>query len=315
MVAYNSKKEASIGYFQKFFGRAYKGKKISDEEIIFYREDYDFLLNPQKWRKIEFPETNLLAKIFDDKTLYSADNILFVQRIFSPHYVKEGSLIKLHDISQKRFRNLKIEEPIGFKLKGEDGFLYHLYSGGVALDGISKKMSQEIKMGLTKLLAKSTRTLHKNNILYYMPLSFPLSSHELSSDIRYDLESKIIYSPHQLMEFKRVTANDGDRELAYLLYDFDWIDLQGTVEFIRSYLGGGTNENTIDRQIQSIRKKGVEIHGLCLKLRGIFYLTEKESKIAQKKQKHISLMEDRIAKKIQENEKKKILEDYLAVND
>ncbi len=88
---------------------------------------------------------------------------------------------------------------------------------------ISGFISQQLT-NLARLLGKSTRTLHNNNILYYTPLSVPWPSNELSLDIRYDLESRTIYSPHQLMKFKKPTSNDRCGEIASLLCHFGWID-------------------------------------------------------------------------------------------
>ncbi len=286
---------------------------MSKEEILFFRQGYDFLLDPQGWREVKYPLSKSLSRLFNEKRLYLANSILFVQRDLSSYRVQDGLPKKLYKLSRQRFRNVKVEKPIGFKLtgKGKEGFLYHLYSEGIPLDKINKKTPQDVRKELVRLLADSTRAIHKNDILYYDPLSVPWLENELTADIKYDWGRKITYSPHQLMRFGKVTSDERTRELACLLYHFDWIDRKETIKFLASYYGKEMSTDEIGKCIENIRKKAVKIYGVGLKEHGIFYLTEEEKKIVQVDREHIKSIENRIMREIRDNRKKKMLEDYL----
>lgn len=299
---------------KSFFGGGFCARKISEDTVVFYSNGYDFLLRKERWQKVKYSFGESPSLIPSGKKLYSATgNVLFIERGFSPPRIENGLPIKLCDVSEKQFGHAKIEKPIGFKLKGKgkQGFLYHLYSEGIALDKIKKKTPQEMRKKLVESLANSTRTVHSNSVLYYGPLSLPWFEEELIGDIRYDRESKIVYSPHQLIRFEKLTSNDRTRELACLLYHFDWINSKDTIEFLVSYYGKETSIDGLNRRIENIRKEAVEIYGLGLREHGIFHLREEEKKMLQVKRDRVRSRENRIMREIRDNQKKKMLEDYL----
>ncbi len=299
---------------KSFFGEGFRGRKISRNTIVFYSQGYDFLLRKERWQKVKYSFAESPSLCAPEKKLYSTNgNVLFVERGFSPSRIEDGLPTKLYDVSEKQFGHVKIEKPIGFRLraKGKEGFLYHLYSEGIALDRINKKTPEEMRKKLVESLANSTRTIHSNSVSYYGPLSLPWFEDELVGDIRYGRESKIVYSPHQLIRFEKLTSNDRTKELTCLLYHFDWINSKDTIEFLVSYYGKETSIDELNRRIENIRKKAMEIYGLGLREQGIFHLREEEKKMLEVKRYRLRSPENRTRREIRDNQKKKILEDYL----
>jgi hypothetical protein len=188
--------------------------KISEtleEGVILYKPGFEFLESPEDWTVIEGDVT-----LDPTAILYSCEGTLFVGRgLLDEKYFKE-----LRNIAQRKFNNLRFEEPVGlFSPEEGDPVLYHTYSGGLTLDKIGR-LSASAKQKTIKLLAKAMRELHRNRIVYQQTIP---------TNIRYDLREKMFFNPHNC-----INAGDDD-DIGNLLYTHDYIT--DGKEFLRHYFG------------------------------------------------------------------------------
>lgn len=231
-------------------------KKETDEGIFYYRKGYECLCDPNS----KVIREDCLA--IPDATLKATDGLLFIERIICPCYVLEDNwedLVKMYELSEINFDNVRFERVIGIKTTDSDPLLYHTYSG-TSLENLlleapvnapnpeplyvkNKPTPKHIASKIAEILAKGLSELHKNNILYHDPLpSF--------SYLRYDFGDKLIYSPHNCMLFKNPSDEEIGKELALVLYTHDYI--RDKRKFLKTYIGGkvGTKklEDFIDKK-------------------------------------------------------------------
>jgi len=314
MVSFDYGREFDVDSLQSFFGKAFSGRKVSEDTIVFYANGCDFLREEERWKKVRNSSGESSSLITPAKTLYSADgNVLFVERPFSRYGVRQGIPRRLYELSKKRFRGLRLEEPIGFRLKnkGRDVRLYHLHSQGLNLDEIGQKTPQGIRKELAALLGESTQILHNSGIQYYPPFAHSGLDEPFNSDICYVLGKEIVYGPHQFMRFGEITQDGREEELSSALYHFHWIGAEEAVDFLWYYYGKASTRDEIMNSLENVRKKAVAIHGAHLRSHGIFYLTEQEKRLVQAERELLRLRQRTIMTEVRREEKRQFLEDYL----
>jgi|GEM_PF-3396518 len=279
----------SVENYQKIVGEDFIGEKINrgKEKIIFVKKGCEFLKDyAVLYRKDNFGglETELHAYNGNEGDILITNKAIpYIKREIMGCAAKERDLYrKLSQLHKRRFENVKFEKIIGIEIPKESyddiHYLYHTYSGGIELFGLSLKAPKRFRDEIENAIAKGMRELHKNTIAYGDP--FP-------TNLRYNFDGKIICNPHNCIEIGKqveyipdakidygsdnndeikhrtfLTSPDYNRDLAIIAYTHDWIeDLEG---FLRKYYGDDIDRVNIKQKVEEIEEnmKNIAEYGI-----------------------------------------------------
>lgn len=248
-------------YCKKALGDDFQYRKEGDT-AVFFKKGYDFLGdNLSLYEAPYFRQEGALlpgASLRkydahrrtrnDHKGFEERDKMFFVDRELNfDGIILDDTLPILANLYRKRLKHSKFEEVIGLKIYEESDVadLYHKFSGGIELFGLTSKAPEDLRVIIERDLAKAFRELHDRKIEYKDPLP---------TNMRYDFE-RVIFNPHNCILFNRKKLHES-RDLGILLYTNPWIDLN---RFVRAYCG-----NSADEKELKYAKAGIESTMECM---------------------------------------------------
>jgi hypothetical protein len=234
------------GSINEYFGNLNYKTKLTGGSLYF-KENAEFLLKPKNWAVVR-----LDYSLAPETVMYECNGNLFVGRQYfriKQRREKEtgesilnlnSHLKKLCELHETEFQNCKFEEVIGFFLDDHrsESMLFHTCSKGVTLDNLYSETSVS-RDKIEKILGESFRELHKQKVAYADPLP---------TNLKYDLDEKIIFCPHNCIEFNN--RNWLDRDIAVLLYTNDWIT--DKKNFLKRYLGKEISDKEFGKRIENV---------------------------------------------------------------
>jgi len=178
-----------------------------------YKQEYSFLKKGLKDFYLIKTDHTLVPEV----QLYNKQDIFIKTRKVSYDSTQNVCRSGLNDLEKISFRNCYFEPILGYLLgsdKSDYDLMIHLYSKGLELFPFSNAAPLKLRHNISDIAAKAIAELHSKGMIY---------SEAVPTNMRFDYNNKLIFNPHQHIEFNSTDDSKRIEEIALFIKTNCWI--------------------------------------------------------------------------------------------